>query len=110
MTGTGTPLGGSPNTNKAGFCSKKTNTNFVEAFPTSIGVKGDLSYKKTTCSTPNATKADITTAISKIKCPELGCWTKDTLYTKCCMTATVTPAGAAAKDALTKQKYCALKA
>lgn len=110
MTGKGTPLGGTENTNKAGFCSAKTHTNFVDAFPTGVGIVGDLTYKKTTCSTPNATKADITTAIAKIKCPELGCWTKEKKYTECCMTATVTPAGALAKDALTKQKYCALKA
>lgn len=57
MTGKGTTLDDAVvQKNTAGFCAPKTATNYVEALPDSIGVVGDLTYKKTTCTTPNATK------------------------------------------------------
>jgi len=93
LTGTGTPLGGTANTNKTGFCGLKTATTFGEASDTLIGISGDLAYKSTTCTTPNATKADIDTSVKAKKCPDTGCAkVGDEVY--CCMIATLTPAGA----------------
>lgn len=109
MKGKGTPLGGTENANKLGFCAAKTATTYGEATDTLIGVTGDLTYTKSTCTTPNATKTDIDTSIKAKKCPTTGCEkVGDEVY--CCMTADVTPAGATTDaQKLLKQKYCAPK-
>jgi hypothetical protein len=96
LTGKGTPLNGTENKNTAGFCDLKTVTTYVEAFPTLVGVKGDLANetkKKASCTTLNATKTELDTAIKALACPKTGCWTEKTKYENCCMTATVSPNG-----------------
>lgn len=102
LTGAGTPLNGTKNKNTAGFCDKKTVTTYAEAFTTLVGVKGDLANetkKKASCTTLNATKTELDTAIKALACPKTGCWTEKTKYENCCMTATVSPNGTkVAKD------------
>lgn len=102
-------MGGTENANKTGFCGAKLATTWGDASETLIGVAGTLAHKTTTCTVPNATKADIDTSIKSKKCPTTGCAkVGDEVY--CCMEATVTPAGATTDaQKLLKQKYCAPK-